>query len=103
MWREEPTLELPIPDPVEGTHARAVHEEFLEKEDFSRGRNPTQEQGRSVRHPPLEEEGAAETAAPIPHPAVGKEAEEARSDSEPGTKGGAELSDISLHVLTAPQ
>lgn len=105
MWREEPALELPTPDPVEGTHARAVHEESLEKEDFSRGRNPTQEQGRSVRHPPPEEEGAAETAAPIPHPAVGKEEEEARRDSEPGTKsgaeGGAELSDISLHVLTA--
>lgn len=42
----------------------------LEKEDFSCGRNPTLEQGRSERHPPLEEEGAAETAAPIPHPAV---------------------------------
>lgn len=29
VGREEPALELPIPDPVEGTQAGAVHEEFL--------------------------------------------------------------------------
>lgn len=50
----------------------------LGKEGFSRGRNPRLEQGRSVRHPPPEGEGAAETAAPTPHPAAGKEAEAAR-------------------------
>lgn len=71
----------------------------LEKEHFSRGWNPTLEQGRSVRHPPLEEEGAAEAAAPIPHPAVGKEAE------EPGTNSGAEgrLLGIFFYLLAAPR
>lgn len=29
MWREKHTLELPIPDPVKGTQAGAVHEELL--------------------------------------------------------------------------
>ncbi|XP_017588494.1 PREDICTED: guanine nucleotide exchange factor for Rab-3A isoform X6 [Corvus brachyrhynchos] len=78
-------------------------EKFLE--GFSRGRNPPLEQGRSVRHPPLEEEGAAEPAAPIPYPAVRKEAEEARSDSEPRTKSGAEgrLLDISFELLIVPR
>lgn len=58
-----------------------------------------------MRHPPLEEEGAAEPAAPIPHPAVRKEAEEARSDSVPRTKSGAEgrLLDISFELLIAPR
>lgn len=77
----------------------------LKKEHFSRGRNPRLEQGRSVRHSALGEERAAETAAPIPHPAVGKGAEGGRSDSEPGTTSGAEgrLWDISLHRLSAPR
>lgn len=85
MWREEPTLELPIPQgPTlwKGLTLGKCIKSSLE--DFSRGRNPRLEQGRSVRHPPPEAEGAAETAAPIPHPAIGKEAEEARIDSEPG-------------------
>lgn len=69
------------------------------------GGTPRWSRGGVLRHPPLEEEGAAETAAPIPHPAVGKEGEEASRYSEPGTKSGAEghLSDISLHVLPAPR
>ncbi|XP_014734293.1 PREDICTED: guanine nucleotide exchange factor for Rab-3A isoform X6 [Sturnus vulgaris] len=88
-----PALELPIPEGLtlcKGPTLGQCMKNSLEKEDFSCGRNPTLEQGRSVRHPPFEEEGAAETAAPIPHPADGKEAEETRSHSEPGTNSGAQ-------------
>ncbi|XP_068050391.1 guanine nucleotide exchange factor for Rab-3A isoform X4 [Anomalospiza imberbis] len=108
MWREEPTLELPNPEGLtlwKGPTLGQCMKSSLEKEDFSRGRNPTLEQGRSVRHPPLGEKRAAETAAPIPHLAVGKEAEGARSNSEPGTISRAEgrLWDICLRLLTAPR
>lgn len=102
-----PRWSLPIPEGptlCKGSTLGQCMKSSLEKEDFFRGWNPTLEQGRSVRHPPLEEEGA-EAAAPIPHPAVGKEAEEARSDSEPGTNSGAEgrLLDISCYLLAAPR
>jgi len=54
------------------------------------------EQGKSVKNPPPEEEGAAEitwdelTATPIPHPPVllGGRRERNGSEVEPGTKGG---------------
>ncbi|XP_077035737.1 guanine nucleotide exchange factor for Rab-3A isoform X9 [Agelaius phoeniceus] len=106
MWRERsPRWSCLFLTLWKGPRLGQCMKSSLEKEDLSRGRNPTLDQGRSVRHPPLEEEGAAQTAAPIPHPAVGKEAEEASSDSEPGTKSGAEgrLSDISLHLRPAPR
>jgi len=53
-----------VGDPRWSTSCRAV----------SHGRDPSLEQGQSVRSPPPEEEGAAETtcdeltAVPIPHP-----------------------------------
>ena len=55
------------------------------------------EQGKSVRSPPPEEEGAAETTCdeltqtPIPRPPVllrGEELERIRSKVKPGKKGG---------------
>ena len=59
-------------------------------------RDPTLEQGKSVRSPPSEEEGAAEimcdelTATPIPHPPVplGGGGRGIGSKAEPGKKGG---------------
>ena len=61
-----------------------------------RGRDPTLEQGKSVRSPPPEEEGAAETtrdeltAAPIPAPgaAGGEEVEASGAELSPGTREG---------------
>ena len=84
---------------MEGTHAGAVCEELtLEKlvEDCLLERDPTLEQGQSVRSPPREEEGAAETTCdeltttPIPCPPlplVGG-GREIGSEIEPRKKGG---------------
>jgi len=62
----------------------------------SHERDLTLEQGKSVRSPPPEKEGAAETTgdelttAPIPHPAapLGGRRERNGSEAEPGKKGG---------------
>ena len=88
---------------MERTHAGAVCEE-LQGKDWGRssggtvscGRDPTLEQGKSVRSPPPEEEGAAETtcdeltATPIPHPPapLGGGGREFGSEVKPGKKGG---------------
>jgi len=53
------------------------------------GRDPTLEQGQSVRSPPPEEEGAAETCdkpttTPIPCPPCREEVEKIRSKVKPG-------------------
>ena len=64
----------------------------------SHGRDPTLEQGKSVRSPPPEEEGAAETmcdeltATPIPIPLCcpGGGGTGIGSSAEPGKKGGVE-------------
>jgi len=73
---------------------RLTLEKFVE--DCSPGRDPRLEQGQSVRSPPAEGEGAAETtcdeltATPIPHPPapLGGRRERNRSEVEPGKKGG---------------
>ena len=66
-------------------------------EDWPRlGRDPTLEQGKSVRSPPPEEEGAAETlcdeltATPIPIPLClwGRGGRGIGTKAEPGKKGG---------------
>ena len=60
-------------------------------------RDPTLEQGKSLRSPPPEEEGAAETTCdeltttPIPRPPAplgGEEVEKIRSKVKPEKKGG---------------
>jgi len=61
-------------------------------------RDLTLEQGKSVRSPPPEEEGAAETKCdeltitPIPRPPalLGGRRERNRTEPEPGKKGGVE-------------
>jgi len=82
-----PTLEQPVPEglhPMGRTHAGAVHEELQPKGrtlvgevcgELSPVRGTfTLEQGKSVRSPPPEKEGAAETTCdeltvtPIPRP-----------------------------------
>ena len=72
--------------PMEGTYDGAVHEDLQpcgkdshwrrSWKTVSHDKDPTLEQGKSVRSPPPEEEGAAETTGdeltttPIPHPPV---------------------------------
>jgi len=103
------TLEQPVPErlhPVEGTHAGAVREALQPVGRTSAGEVCaelslvrgifTLEQGQSVRNPPLEEEGAAETMCdeltiiPVPQPLVplGGRRERNRSEVAPRKKGG---------------
>ncbi|GAB0186735.1 AN1-type zinc finger protein 5-like [Grus japonensis] len=107
-WKEEPTLEQSAPEglhPVGEIHAGAVREELqhMGKDSrwrslwrtVSRGRDPMLEQGKSVRSPPPEEEGAAETACdeltttPVPHPPVLLRGRR-ESKVKPGKKGEVE-------------
>jgi len=102
-------LEQPVPEglhPVEGTHAGAVHEELQPMGrthivevcgELSPVRGTFMlEQGQSVRSPPPEEEGAAETMCdeltitPIPPLPVllGGRRERNGSEAVPGKKGG---------------
>jgi len=102
-------VEQPVPEglhPMEGTHAGAVHEELQLVGRTHIGEvcdelSPTRgtfmlELGKSVRSPPHEEEGAAETMCdeltitPIPHPPVplGWRRQRNGIEAEPGKKGG---------------
>jgi len=82
-------LEKPFSEglhPTEGTHAGAVHEEQqpVGRTDIGEvcrglsplGGTPCLEQGKKLRNPPPEEEGAVETrcdeltATPVPHPSA---------------------------------
>jgi len=104
-----PTLEQPVPEglhPMEGIHAGTVREELQPMGRTHIGEvcgelSPvrgtfTLEQGQSVRSPPPEEEGAAETKCdeltitPIPCPPAlfGGRRERNGSEAEPRKKGG---------------
>jgi len=104
-----PTLEQPVPEglhPVEGTHTGAVPEGLQPVGRTHAGAvhgelSPMRgtfmlEQGQSMRSPPPEEEGAAETtcdeqtATPTPHSPVplGGRRERNGSEVEPRKKGG---------------
>jgi len=99
-----PTLEQPIPEglhPMEGTHAGAVNKDLQPMgrtphwdswwRTVSRGRDPTLEQGRSVRRKERQRMCDELTTASTSHPPAqlgGEEVAKIRSEVEPGNTGG---------------